>query len=84
MNIEPKTITESRTVNMTFTLTTLSDVHMTSDDPFRKILRVSLSEANPPQQVSITGNDYENLGQWTDSSLNDFLITKYGLVIVNP
>ena len=84
MNIEPKTITDTKTINMTFTLNTLSDFHVTSDDPFRKILRVSLSEANPPQQVSITGNDYDSLGQWTDQSLNDYLVTKYGLVVVNP
>jgi hypothetical protein len=84
MNIESKTITDSRTINMTFTLNTLSDFHVTSDDPFRKILRVSLSEANPPQQVSVTGNDYDTLGQWTDQSLNDYLINKYGLVVINP
>lgn len=84
MNIEPKTITDSRTVNMTFNLNTLSDAHMTSDDPFRKILRVSLSEANPPQQVLVTGTDYDTLGQWTDESLNNYIINKYGLVVINP
>lgn len=84
MNIEPKTITDSRTVSMTFTLNTLSDVHMTSDDPFRKILRVSLTEANPPQQILINGTDYDTLGQWTDESLNNYIINKYGLVVVNP
>jgi hypothetical protein len=82
MNIEPKTITDSRTISMTFTLNNLSDFHVTSDDPFRKILRVSLSEANPPQQVSITGNDYDSLGQWTDQSLNNYLVAKYGLVVI--
>ena len=84
MNIEPKTVTDSRTINTTFTLTTLSDFHVTSDDPFRKILRVSLNEANPPQQIIITGTDYDNLGQWTDQSLNDYLVTKYGLTVINP
>lgn len=84
MNIEPKTITDSKTINTTFVLNTLSDAHMTNDDPFRKILRVSLTEASPPQQISITGNDYDSLGQWTDESLNQYLINKYGLVVVNP
>jgi hypothetical protein len=84
MNIEPKTITDSRTISSTFTLNSLSDFHITSDDPFRKILRVSLSEANPPQQIVISGDDYDNLGQWTDQSLNNYLITKYGLVVINP
>lgn len=83
MNIETKTITDSRTISSTFTLTTLSDIHMTSDDPFRKILRVTLAEATPPQQVIITGADYDSLGQWTDSSLNSFLVNKYGLTVVN-
>lgn len=82
MNIEPKTVTDSRTISATFTLTTLSDVHMTSDDPFRKILRISLNEANPPQQILVTGTDYDNLGQWTDVSLNDFLVNKYNLTVL--
>ena len=80
MNIQPKTITSTKTVTSSFSFTTLNDAHITNDDPIRKTLRVTLSEALPPQVVSVTGSDYDALGQWTDDSLNAYIIDKYGLV----
>lgn len=80
MNIEPKTVTTSRTVNTTFTISSLNSTHITWDDPFRKILKVQLIEATPAQNILIEGDEYDSLGQWTDETLQQFLITKFNLV----
>ena len=64
-----------------FELKTLSDFHQTQDNPKEKILLVILAEANPPQQIVVKGSEYDAVGQWTDSSLNDYLISKLGLQI---
>lgn len=83
MNIETITITQTETniVNRVFTLTSLNDKHVTTDDPDRQILKIQLTEARPPQQIVVSGNDYIALGQWTDDSLTQYLITKFNLVL---
>ena len=80
MNIEQKTVTTSRTIDSTFTFSSINGAHVTSDDPFRRILRVQLIEVVPPQNILIQGDEYDSLGQWTDDSLQQFLITKFNLV----
>lgn len=80
MTIVPKNTSYSTT----FRMVKLDDVHVTSDDPIRKNLRITLHEAQPPQTILVSGAEYESLGQWTDESLNDWLVTKLGLVVVQP
>ena len=80
MNIEQKTVTTSRTIDSTFTFSSINGAHVTSDDPFRRILRVQLAEVVPPQNILIQGDEYDSLGQWTDDSLQKFLMTKFNLV----
>lgn len=80
MNITPKIVTN--TVSLSFTISKLNDVHISYDDPIHKILRVSIPEAVPPQTLTIKGVDYENLGQWTDETLNDTIVAKYGLEVI--
>jgi len=80
MNIEPKTVTDTKTVTSSFSISKLNDSHVTMDDPMRKTLRIQLVEAMPPQNVIISAAEYDSLGQWTDESLCTFLVAKYGLV----
>lgn len=63
-----------------FSLTELHDNHPTMDNPRAKTLQVFLTEFHPAQSIKISGDDYIALGQWTDESLNQFLITKFGLI----
>lgn len=80
MNIEPKTVTTSRTIDATFTISSLNSTHVTWDDPFKKALRIQLIEAVPPQNILVEGDEYDSLGQWTDETLQQFLMTKFNLV----
>jgi len=80
MNIEPKTVTISKTTDTTFSISSLNSSHMTWDDPARRFLRVQLIESSPPQNIMIEGDEYDSLGQWTDETLQQFLMTKFNLV----
>jgi len=82
MNIEQKIVSDTKTVTSSFTISKLNDTHVTMDDPIRKTLRIQLSEAMPPQNVIISGAEYDSLGQWTDETLTSFLVAKYGLTVV--
>jgi hypothetical protein len=79
MNIQPKTVVQTNTIQISYNITKLNDIHVTNDDPYRKILRVNLMEAMPPQIITFTGADYDALGQWTDDALNSGIMAKLGL-----
>ena len=80
MNIQNKTVPNIVTFDASYVMNTLNDQHHTIDDPASQTLTVSLSEALPPQSLVISGQDYVNLGQWTDATLNQYIITKLGLI----
>ena len=61
-------------------LNTLSDTHFTIDDPFNKRLAIQLREARPAFTLVVTGSNYDALGEWTDASLNQYIINTLGLV----
>lgn len=80
MDIQPITLT--KTFSTSYSLEHLDDSHVTYDDTVNKVLTVELREAVPPQVITIAGEEYDTLGQWTDESLNQFLVTKFGLTPV--
>jgi hypothetical protein len=86
MNIIPKDITTTNTIvnTVNFKLSKLNDLHITNDDPIRKVLRVNLVEAVPPQTLVIKDAEYDSLGQWTDDSLLTYIINKYGIQVIPP
>ena len=82
--IQTKTVTTTRSISSSFSISTLNDSHLTVDDPIAGKLKVQLIEAKPQTFITIDGADYTSLGQWTDSSLNQFLIQKLGLTVITP
>jgi hypothetical protein len=81
MNIIPQTV--EITSSISFTLNTLNDNHITNDNPILKILKVQLNEAVPMKTLIFSGAEYDALGQWTDVSLNEYIINKYGLTKIS-
>ena len=82
MNIEPKTITTTVTQKSSLIFDTLNDAHSTSDNITDKILIVEIPESTPPHNIVIQGDEYDKLGQWTDYSLNAYIIDKYNLKLI--
>ncbi len=74
MNIKQKIVIETKSFQTTYCLETLADTHATYDSPKDRRLIVELMEARPQQSIVISGDEYDSLGQWTDDSLNDYLI----------
>lgn len=48
----------------------------TQDDPFNAILRIVV---NGRWVIVLKDTDYQNLGQWTDDTIKNFILSKYGL-----
>ena len=68
-------------ITASFNLNHINQVHIATDNPTLGKLVVQLSEATPPQQLIIGGNDYINLGQWNDTSLSAYLSGFYGVPV---
>ena len=81
MNITPKTITVPQP-SRSYQLDKLNAIHTCLDDPENKVLRVILREAQPELVITISGAEYEALGQWSDDTLCAFLVQKLALQIV--
>ena len=81
MKIQPIQISNPQPAKI-FSLKTLAENHSTQDDPAKKVLQIILREALPPQTLVVVGAEYDALGQWTDATLNQYIIGKLGLVIV--
>ena len=73
--IKPKTVEvmPARTANFT------SLIWRTSDDAFQRKLQVIVNNAT---MFQITGADYEALGQWTDETIRDLILARYGLEVM--
>lgn len=48
----------------------------TSDDAFQRKLQVVVNNATA---FTITGADYDALGQWTDDTIKGLILARYGL-----
>ena len=70
--IKPKTIEimPARTADIS------SLTWRTSDDAFQRKLQVIVNNATA---FSLTGTDYDALGQWTDDTIRDLILAKFGL-----
>ena len=70
--IKPKTIelTPARTAEIS------SITWRTSDDSFARKLSVVVNNATAFQ---ISGADYDALGQWTDDTIKNLIVSKFGL-----
>ena len=70
--IKPKTIelVPARTADIS------SLTWRTSDDAFQRKLQVIVNNATA---FSLTGTDYDALGQWTDDTIRDLILAKFGL-----
>jgi len=53
----------------------------TSDDSFARKLQVIVNNATA---FTIVGADYDALGQWTDETIRDLILTRYGLELATP
>lgn len=81
--IKPKNLSLTHSETRSFNITKL-EVLRTIDDPKAKVLRVLVSGAVFPVVIDDAGEtkDYTTLGQWTDDSLEKFLVQKLGLTVV--
>ena len=72
--IKPKTVevVPARTANIN------SITWRTSDDLFARKLQVIVNNA---MMFQITGADYDALGQWTDDTIRDLILARYGLEV---
>ena len=70
--IKPKTIelVPARTAPIT------SITWRTSDDAFQRKLQVVVNNATAFQ---VAGADYDALGQWTDDTIKDLILARFGL-----
>jgi len=70
--IKPKTVEvmPARTANFT------NLFWRTSDDAFQRKLTVVV---NNVAVIQITGADYDALGDWTDDTIKDLIVTRFGL-----
>jgi hypothetical protein len=50
----------------------------TSDDAFNRKLQVVVNNATA---FTIAGADYDALGQWTDETIRDLILARYGLEV---
>ena len=82
MNIEKTTINIDKLSTDVFVLDTLKSSHFTVDNPKLKRLSINLVEAKPAYTLIIKGDEYDSLGQWTDESLNEYIINKFSLIVV--
>ena len=48
----------------------------TSDDSFQRKLQVIVNNATA---FTVTGADYDALGQWTDETIKGLILARYGL-----
>ena len=48
----------------------------TSDDSFQRKLNVIVNNATSFQ---VSGDDYDALGQWTDDTIKNLILTRFGL-----
>ncbi len=53
----------------------------TNDDTFNRKLTVIVNNATA---FSLTGTDYDALGQWTDDTIRDLILARYGLELASP
>ena len=72
--IKPKTIeiVPARTAQIA------SITWRTSDDSFQRKLSVIVNNATAFQ---VTGADYDALGQWTDETIKNLILTRFGLEV---
>lgn len=82
MKIEKTTINIDKLSTDVFVLDTLKSSHFTVDNPKLKRLSINLVEAKPAYTLIIKGDEYDSLGQWTDESLNEYIINKFSLIVV--
>lgn len=70
--IQPKTIelTPARTAQIN------SITWRTNDDAFQRKLTVVVNNAT---MFQVSGADYDALGQWTDDTIRDLIVQRYGL-----
>ncbi len=50
----------------------------TNDDAFNRKLTVIVNNATA---FSVAGADYDALGQWTDDTIRDLILARYGLEV---
>jgi len=50
----------------------------TVDDSFKKRLVIIVNELS---QIVIADTEYENLGQWTDDTILQIILTRFGLTV---
>lgn len=53
-------------------------VWRTVDDSFARKIQVIV---NDNASFFITGDDYDRLGQWSDETIQELILTKYGLTL---
>jgi hypothetical protein len=70
--IKPKTIelAPARTAQVS------EIIWRTNDDSFQRKLQVVVNNAT---MFQISGADYDALGQWTDETIRDLILARYGL-----
>jgi hypothetical protein len=72
INVTPKTVEviPARTAEFS------SIIWRTLDDSFNKRLQIIV---NNKYTINIVDNDYDALGQWTDDTVKNIVLAKYGL-----
>ena len=70
--IKPKTVEVMPARTAQFT----ELVWRTSDDAFQRRLNVIVNNATSFQ---VSGDDYDALGQWTDDTIKNLILAKFGL-----
>jgi hypothetical protein len=62
----------------------IADKHVTFDNPLRKTLTIHIHEAEPHFFIRVADDEYDSLGNaWSDDDLNNFIVSKLGLVVVS-
>jgi hypothetical protein len=74
--IKPKTVevVPARTANIN------AITWRTSDDSFARKLQVIVNNA---MMFQVTGAEYDALGQWTDDTIRDLILARYGLELAD-
>jgi hypothetical protein len=73
--IKPKTIelAPARTANIN------NLTWRTSDDAFQRKLQVVVNNATA---FTVAGADYDALGQWSDDTIRDLILARFGLEVI--
>jgi hypothetical protein len=75
--IKPKTVEvmPARTANFT------NLTWRTNDDAFQRRLQIVVNNA---VAFTVTGAEYDALGQWTDETIRDLILARFGLEVATP